>query len=361
MRAWLAACLFFAALGAPSIADTLRIASFNTELAQDGPGLLLKHLNRGTDPATEAVLQVIAAAQPDILVLQSLDWDARNQTLQSLADRLGEAGNHYSHLFALKPNSGQEMPLDLDGDGRTGGPGDAQGFGYFTGQGGMAILSRYPILTGEVRDYSQILWSDLPDALLPNHPDGSPFPSAEALAVQRLSSVGHWAVPIQLDSGTVLTVLAFQAGPPVFDGPEDRNGRRNHDEIQLWARVLDGQFGPPPPAPFVIAGGANLDPADSDGRTEAIRTLLSDPRLQDPHPSSPGAAVAPDQGHSSPNAQDTVDWRGIGRFRVDYVLPSSDLTVTASEVYWPPDKDPMAEIAQTASRHRLVWVDLAVH
>ena len=286
------------------------------------------------------MIETIAAVQPDVLALQGFDWDLDLLALKAFERRLALAGAPYPHLFALQPNSGLASGLDLDGDGRTGGPGDAQGYGRFTGQGGMAVLSRLPILSGEAHDLSPLLWRDLPGALLPETPDGTPFPSAEALAAQRLSSTGHWMVPLELPGGGRLTLLTFQAGPPVFDGPEDRNGRRNHDEIRLWQLLLDGQFGPVPQPPFVIAGGANLDPERGEGQREAIRSLLTDPRLQDPRPESRAAGL------------NTVEWERAGRMRVDYVLPSAGLTVTGSGVHWPDGS------GRAGGRHRLVWVDI---
>jgi len=222
---------------------------------------------------------------------------------------------------------------------------DAQGYGRFSGQGGMAILSRYPIRTDDVQDLSYLLWKDIPDALLPVTADG-PFPSADALAVQRLSTTGHWIVPIDAPQGR-FDLLTFHASPPVFDGPEDRNGRRNHDEIRLWQQVLDGKIGTAPTHRFVIAGDANLDPKDSDGIRSAIRNLLADARLQDVRPT--GAA-----------GTDTVDWADPvpGNLRVDYVLPSTHWAVLDAGVMWPPADDPAAPTVVAASRHRLVWVDL---
>ncbi len=38
---------------------------------------------------------------------------------------------------------------------------------------------------------------------------------------------------------TTLHLLASHPTPPAFDGPEDRNGRRNHDEIRFWNDYLD--------------------------------------------------------------------------------------------------------------------------
>lgn len=333
------------------------MASFNTELQRDGPGLLLRDIQRGEDQVA-AVAKVIARTAPEILLLQGIDWDYENRALHALADTLEDAGVSYPHRFALRPNTGIETGLDLDGDGRLAEPEDAQGFGPFTGYGGIALLSVYPVISEDVQEFSSLLWRDLPGAKLPVHPDGAPFPSAEAQKVQRLSTTGHWAVPVALPDGDRLTVLTWQAGPPVFDGPEDRNGLRNHDENAFWLRFLDGEVGRAPSRRFVLAGGANADPNDGDGRREAIRALLTDPRLRDPEPASPGAAQADPQGHRGPDALDTVDWRGPGRLRVDYILPSADWTIVGAGVHWPAQGSPGHEDALTASRHRLVWVDL---
>lgn len=51
--------------------------------------------------------------------------------------------------------------------------------------------------------------------------------------------------------------------------------------------------------------------------------------------------------------------RGPGNLRVDFVLPSSNLEVFASGVFWPLDYQPSSKLAK-ASDHRLVWVDLAM-
>lgn len=268
-----------------------------------------------------------------MLLLQGVDHDRDLLTLAALRDRIAQGGPHYPHIFALRPNSGWPTGLDMDGDGQRGGPGDAQGYGAFSGQGGMALLSRYPIDAASARDFSMFLWRDLPDALLPRAEDG-PFPSPEAQAIQRLASVGHWAVPVVLQNGR-LTILAFHAAPPVFDGPEDRNGRRNADEIRLWQHILDGGLGPAPPTPFVIAGVANLDPSRGEGRHGAIRALLDDPRLLDPLP-----------GHA------TALWPQTGPLRVSYLLPSVDLRVTGAGLHPP--------APELTGPHGLVWVDLAV-
>ena len=333
-----------AALALSAEAAPLRIATFSPDLSRDGPGLLLRDLGR-KDAQIDAVIRVITEARPDILLLTGFDWDHDGLALAAFRDRLAKAGSDYPHIFAARPNSGMPTGLDLDGDGRLGRAADRQGFGRFTGQAGMAILSRHPI--GPVRDHSEALWRDLPGSLMPETPP-------EVAAVQRLSSVAHWDAALTVE-GKPLHLLAMSASPPVFDGPEDRNGRRNHDELAFWLDHL-------PEGAFVLAGKLNLDPADGDGRPEALARIMD--RVTDPLPRSEGGRLAGQDGINAAQkgdpALDTGDWPDDappGNLRVDYVLPAKGLRVLGSGVYWPATGE-MAAVALTASTHRLVWVDL---
>ncbi len=350
------------------------MATFNVSLGRDGPGLLARDLAKGDDPQIKTVLAIINTVRPDILLLNDFDYDYGSVALGLLAAQLEQSGLRYAHKFALRPNSGMMTTLDLDGDHRTFGPGDAQGFGDFAGSQGMAILSRFPVLTTEVRDFSALLWKDLPGAKLPRQFD-KPFPSDTAQAQQRLSSKGHWDVPVELPDGSVLHLLASHPTPPVFDGPEDRNGLRNRDEIRFWSLYLDGAalagFDARAPASFVILGDLNADPNDGEGSHSAISNLLAHRLVQDPLPVSRGGVDASqrqagqNQKHTTDPSLDTVDWdesRTPGNMRVDYVLPSSDLTVSGAGVFWPaPDQERFELVGsdgQTGSHHRLVWVDI---
>ncbi|MEM8776883.1 MAG: endonuclease/exonuclease/phosphatase family protein [Pseudomonadota bacterium] len=335
----------------------IRIASYNVELTRDGPGLLLRDIRSGQDAQADAVAAVIAHARPDVLVLQNVDFDFELQALHVLQDLSASKGHAMPFAFALRPNTGLMSEFDLDGDGRTGTPRDAQGFGEFSGQGGMAVLSRYPIAADMAQDFSRLLWKDLPDAT-PPHTQHGPFPSSAAQDAQMLADVGHWVVPIMIGDQR-LDVLTFHANPPVFDGAEDRNGRRNHDQMLFWQHFLNGTFGLAPDTNFVLIGNANIDPAKGEGRKGAIHGLLSDPRLQDP---VPAAIVGLDENDESIVETDTVEWPapGPGKRRVSYALPSSDLRVTASGIFWPLGDTAIAKLARAASRHRLVWVDIVV-
>ncbi|MFD1195028.1 endonuclease/exonuclease/phosphatase family protein [Seohaeicola saemankumensis] len=311
----------------------------------------------GKDPQVQAVVAVIAHAAPDILLLLDVDHDHDLVALRALRDAVEQAGVLYPHVYARASNRGMTTGLDLDGDGRQGGAGDTQGYAEFAGQGGMAILSRHPVGIDRVQDHSALLWRDLPDALL-TLPDGQPLLTAQALAVQRLSTTGHWTVPITV-RGRDIHLLAFHATPPVFDGPEDRNGRRNHDETRFWSLYLDGRFAPPPTERFVLIGDGNMDPAGSEGLPDAMRAILGDPRLQDPKPTSVGGLRANATGPGDP-ALHTASWPppGPSGLRVDLVLPSADLKVLSASVLWPEPGAPLADTVQTASRHRLVSVTL---
>ena len=113
---------------------------------------------------------------------------------------------------------------------------------------------------------------------LPQGPDGSPFPDPPRQAALRLSSRSHWDVPVVLADGRQLHLLASNPTPPLFDGAEGLNRRRNADEIRFWSAYLDGTpfaddagaVTAAPDAPLVLLGNLNLDPVDGRGEHSAI-------------------------------------------------------------------------------------------
>jgi hypothetical protein len=239
----------------------------------------------------------------------------------------------------------------------------------------MAVYSRYPFDLHAVRTFQNFLWQEMPGALLPVDPQTkAPFYSADELDVLRLSSKSHWDLPLRVGE-RVIHLLCAHPTPPVFDGPEDRNGRRNHDEIRLWSDYLDPQHGSylmddcgrrgalAAEASFVIAGDMNADPLDGDSLEGAILQLLDHPRVaRVAAPRSEGARLAAardsaGRNHKSDPACDTAQFRGPGNLRADYLLPSLDLRVLASGVFWPPKGDDGSDVID-ASDHRLVWIDV---
>ena len=301
-------------------ADDVRIATFNTELARKGPGLLLRDILDPT-PDVQSVQDAINTVNPDIIAIQSFDYDLTSAALKAFSDSLASP---YPYFFALPPNTGVPTGVDLNSDGRTGTEKDAQGFGAFRGQGGMAILSRFPFQTEAAIDHSDIIWSSIEGGLW----DAPDVLNAAARPLQRLSTTAHWQVPLKIN-GMTLTLLTYHASPPVFDGPEDRTGRRNADETLFWLPILESVKNP------ILLGDANLDPTRGDGRSDAMKRLLAHPALQDPHAQS-----------------DSVVFQQTGPLRVDYVLPATTLDIADAGVYWPQGDDP--------SRHALIWVDVSL-
>lgn len=358
----------------------VRVATWNVSMYRTAQGELASDLANGDDPQALLVAKVLAEVRPDVLLLNELDHDPRAVDL--LADRyLAPAGLKLRYRLSPAVNTGEPSGLDLNGDGTTSAPpgsreaaGDCWGYGVYPGQYGLAVLSRFPL--GEARTFQKLLWSSMPDSQLQGEPALYP---PDVAAQVRLSSKTH--VDVLLDVGPGIHLLGSHPTPPVFDGPEDRNGRRNHDELRLWSDYVTGQgwmtddagrSGGLGGGSFVILGDQNNDPFDGDGRHDAILGLIAAAGRQPlDGPTSLGApesaALAPstNAGHQGPAAMDTIAIDSIGNLRLDYVLPSADLQVLGQGVYWPTHDDPrFAAVGDTSpfpvSDHRLVWVDVAV-
>lgn len=286
---------------------------------------------RGKDKQIASIIARILRLRPDVLALQSIDYDYDHVAAGLLKDTLAAAGHPMPHHFARAPNTGVPTPFDLDRNGYLGDARDMQGYGKFTGQGGMLLLSRFRILQQDAQDFTALIWEDVPDAQMPIG-----YFSPSETDILRLHTVGAWDVPVDTPLGPV-RVLMSHAGPPVFDGPEDRNGLRNADEIRFWASYVARMSDP-----FVVMADLNNDPVDGEGLKPALQALLEAPQIIDPAPS-----------HS--RGTDTVDW-GFDDLRVDYVLPSADFRVVASGVDWPVSEGE----DEVGPRHKPVWVDLVV-
>src|SRR5215218_5572212 len=220
-----------------------RFATFNASLNRAAEGELVADLSTPGDTQAQAVAEVIQRVRPDVLLINEFDFDAQGLAVRLFQRNYLSVGHNgakpiaYPYRFVAPSNTGIPSGFDLDNNGLVGGPNDAFGFGAYPGQFGMAVFSRYPILRSQVRTFQHFLWKDMPGALLPDDP-ATPAPadwySPEELAVFRLSSKSHWDLPVLVGRKVIHTLVSHPT-PPVFDGPEDRNGRRNHDEIRLWA------------------------------------------------------------------------------------------------------------------------------
>jgi endonuclease/exonuclease/phosphatase family metal-dependent hydrolase len=366
-------------------ASTVRVATFNLALNRGEPGQLLNELRGGECQPARQLAEIIQRHQLDVVLLNELDRDDAAESAQVFANEYlavqqnGATAIEFAFSFCGPVNTGVPSGKDLDGDGVVKGPQDAYGYGQFPGQYGMAVLSRYPILESQVRTFQELRWSSMPDAL---RPEG--YYSDEVWQHLRLSSKSHWDVPIgigRVEDGLVLHALCSHPTPPAFDGPEDRNGCRNHDEIRFWVDYLTpgkadwivddaGRAGGLAVGErFVVLGDLNCDPVDGDSRQEAIRALLTHPRVFDAEPRSLGGPEQrmkqfgvnmQQQGDAGLDTGDFDDAPGVGpgNLRVDYVLPSRNLRVVAAGVCWPKAHEPLLKPAE-ASDHRMVWVEFA--
>jgi Endonuclease/Exonuclease/phosphatase family len=365
---------------------TVRFATFNASLNRNNEGDLVRDLSTPNNAQAKVIAEIIQRTRPDVLLINEFDFAP--EAVELFQDNYlsvsqnGAKPISYAHTFIAPSNTGVPSGFDLDNNGSIGGPNDALGFGFFEGQFGMAVYSRYPI--DDVRTFQNFLWKDMPGARLPVDPaTGESWYSSEELEVFPLSSKSHWDLEIEIGRRDVHFLVSHPT-PPVFDGPEDRNGTRNFDEIRFWADYIrpfrsryiyddEGRFGGMDfGEAFVIAGDQNSDPNDGDSIPGAIQQLLDHPRVNDRFtPTSTGGVWASQtQGgvnleHVTDPATDTADFaEPPGNLRADYVLPAKQLPVRGGAVFWPAQGEPFFELTGVfpfpSSDHRLVWIDVLV-
>lgn len=367
---------------------SIRVATFNASLNRSNAGDLITNLTDG-DAQAEQIAEVIQRVAPDLILINEFDYDVNDEALTLFREQYLNAADaaspiDYTFFFSAPSNTGVPSGFDLD-NADSGAAGDAFGFGFFEGQFAFAVLSRYPIQTDSIRCFQNFLWRDMPNALLPDDPetdDPNDWYTSEELEVVRLSSKNHCDVPVDVE-GHIIHLLVSHPTPPTFDGLEDRNGTRNHDEIRFWADYIqpessayitddnDVSGGLAEGASFVILGDLNADPLDGDSVDGAANQLLNSSRvnatltpvsagaIEDGPADDQAAGVTTNADHIGPAEHDTADFGEPepGNLRVDYVLPSTGLNVTNAGVFWPATTEPGAELAD-ASDHHLVWIDI---
>jgi Endonuclease/Exonuclease/phosphatase family len=398
-------CLLISALSMLAVASAygeIRFATFNASLNRSAAGLLVTHLsNPDIDDVFRRqirnIAEVIQRERPDVLLINEFDFHPaaadlfRTNFLE--VSQNGAEPIHFPYAFIAPSNTGIPSGKDLDNNGVVDTtPGDANyandsfGFGFFPGQFGMVVYSRYPLETSAVRTFQLFKWRDMKGNVIP-----TPFYSPDEVDILRLSSKSHWDVPIQIDRKTVHFLVSHPT-PPVFDGPEDRNGRRNFDEIRFWAGYISpgqsgyiyddgGVYGGLKPGElFVISGDQNSDPLDGDGIPGAIQQLLDHPLVNTrftPESAGAGEASALQGGanltHRSDPRFDTADFADTspGNLHADYVAPRKTIQFVGGGVFWPVQADPLFRLTAVfdfaqwgpvggfpTSDHRSVFIDV---
>lgn len=374
----------------------IRVATFNVE------DIRTDELKTGTSARLKQLAEVIQRVHPNVLLVNEIAYDMPGGPDVVEGDQPGQNGQRFAELYlgvsqaaGLEPlhmrafmapvNTGVPSGLDMDHDGtvtksfppvsksNASAPppepddagrkygNDCWGFGTFPGQYGMALLvdERLLIEDAKIRTFRLMPWDYMPGAFLPPASDGTgSWFTDEQKEKVRLSSKSHWDVPVSIPNGAVVHFLCSHPTPPAFDGAEQRNKRRNHDEIRFWADYIEGQSyivddadvggGLARRASFVILGDLNADPAKGNAFKDPIKTVLgSVERLNTDD--VPRASVETVQLEPT----DTSSFR----LRVDYVLPSKDLEVRKSGVW----RDaPSLGKGTFPSDHFPVWMDLSV-
>jgi len=359
----------------------LRVATYNVSLHRQAPGELKKELQADTiSTQLQNLGAIIQHLDADILILQEFDYDPSRELLDLFSQRvlknsqLGQTPIWYLYRLQIPSNTGTLADIDMDNDGKIALPNDAYGFGMYEGQYASAILSKFPFNPEEARSYQKFLWKDMPNAALPTNDDGSSFYSEKTLNHFRLSSKNHIDYAIDVD-GKIIHTLISHPTPPVFDGPEDKNGHRNHDEIRLWKDYIDDakylmddngkKGGLKLDDSFIVIGDLNADPNDGDSYNSAINQLLNHPRINSNVasgklvPSSKGGA---EQKSNRPQKGDPAHDTSFFGLRVDYVLPSKGLDAVDSGVFFPDSSDEKYNWIKNkaASDHLPVWVDFKI-
>jgi len=367
-----------------------RFATYNASLNRNNAGDLARELSAPGSPQPSVIAEIIQRTRPEVLLVNEFDYDpAGTSAVLFQNNYLGVSQGgadpiEYPFRYSAESNTGIYSGFDLDNSGAAGDfvPNDSFGFGFFPGQFGMQVYSMHPLDMDDIRTFQKFLWKDMPGALLPENPPGTPWYSDDELDVFRLSSKSHWDVPVLVGDREVHFLVSHPT-PPVFDGPEDRNGTRNHDEIRFWADYIDPSAdgyiyddngetgGVGGGARFVIAGDQNSDPNDGDSIPGAAQLLLDSAKVNTSI--TPASLGGPEQSalqgginttHISDPAFDTADFSDSapGNLRVDYVLPSNNITMVDAGVFWPLSTDPLFPLVGTvpfpSSDHKLVWIDI---
>lgn len=378
--------------------NNLRIATFNVSME----ALNYVPYQRGIEPkinGTELttalnsnnqqiknIAEIIQRVNPDIILLNEFDnTSAKHQALKTFlqkylnVDQQQQQAINFPYFYQGSVNTGVKTPFDLNNNGVKGEtPQDTYGFGYFPGHFGMALLSKYPIDEKAIRTFQHFKWQDMPNALQTIDPaTNKPWYSSEAWQGFRLSSKSHWDIPVNVN-GRIIHILASHPTPPVFDGKEDRNGKRNHDEIRFWHDYITpnkgnyiyddrGTFGGlsnnikekkiSQLHHFVILGDQNASNVEGDAIYSGISMLLNSPLIQDANPKSLGGEQ---HAKNNVNGKHHTAYWGM---RADYILPSkAGWNIVNSGVFWPSKNDDEFRLIKdraASSDHRLVWLDLA--
>lgn len=368
------------------------------------------------------IAAIIQINRPDVLLLNEFNNDGVGKNLAAI---IGFQQNYlsipqskssidggeflepisYPFFETYATNTGLASTMDLNNNGYDEkDPNDAHGFGFYHGHYAFALLSKFEIDKANTRSFQHFKRKDLNEAVMPviNVCDGKrPLPTGMSCGDNwfsddewenlRLSSKNHVDVPINIvigDTRKTIHALLSHPTPAAFDTFTDNNKYRNSEENAFWLHYINrssdiyddkGQAQGFTGDSFVIMGDQNADAhfsAAKDPRFNGIVRLMAHPRVNqsvaqisgDFIPTSLGAKNEQNRrNHPYPETRTST----FGA-RADYAVPSSDLKVLDSGVYWLAEGETGRLLfndkrigsrgadKQVSSDHRLVWVSIEI-
>ncbi|WP_395341602.1 endonuclease/exonuclease/phosphatase family protein [Ningiella sp. W23] len=398
-------------------------------------GGLNEHKYRQEHLLAERIIQIrnvaaiIQIVRPDVLLLNEFNNDGTGENLSALMGfqknylSISQSMNSvdggdmlepiiYPFLESYATNTGLPSGMNLansDSGYDPINPNNAYGFGYYHGHYAFALMSKYEIDKSETRTFQGFKRKDLlsgderpinptinvcsSERKLPEGMRcGDTWFSADEWQNIRLSSKNHVDAPINIPTSSgikTIHALLSHPTPPAFDTFSDNNKYRNSAENLFWLHYItggdmlyddNGIYGGLGDKSFVIMGDQNADTVwgrTTDERFNGIQDLMFHPRVNqavsringEHLPISSGGAQEPNRrGHPHPSIRTAT----FGS-RADYSVPSADLQVIDSGVYWPAEGEPGRLLLndsrvgdrgtdkEVSSDHRLVWVTVALN
>ena len=365
------------------------------------------------------IAAIIQKNRPDVLLINEFNSDGMggNQTMELFQKNYlahpqslnGPDGGEmqepiiYPEIQAYATNTGLDTDMDLDNDGTpNSSPNDKYGFGYYHGHYAFGLMSKFKIDRQNTRTFQKFLWKDARDGngklaeipkvikngkpgQMPNGMQiGSDWFTAEEWNKLLLSSKNHVDAPI-IVNGESIHLLLSHPTPPAFDTVTETNVIRNGLEVAFWKHYIEnqswiyddnGKIGGLDGAnqKFIIMGDLNADNFNSKNNAksrEGITALASSPLVNSEFatgvkiPTSNGGMNEKNNNqHEKPEARTST----FG-LRVDWTLPSKNLEIENSGVYWQAEGEPGRKLFNDerigqgyskwiSSDHRMVWVDL---
>ncbi|MGL5205756.1 MAG: endonuclease/exonuclease/phosphatase family protein [Metamycoplasmataceae bacterium] len=362
------------------------------------------------------IAAIIQINRPDVILLNEFNNDGNGQDKQIMKLFQDNFLSHpqsinsidggdllepiiYPFYETYATNTGLKSGMDLDNDGMIdNSPEDAYGFGFYHGHYAFGVMSMHEIDRGNTRTFQEFKWKDLPNAKIPKIiEDNGKIPPGMQIGDNwytdeewnnlRLSSKNHVDVPIKVKVGNTVEnihLLLSHPTPPSFElGGTEANLERNLAEVQFWneyinnnnalyddngvAGGIDGSK-----EKFVILGDLNSDNlfGNASGKVgQGIRALTGsefvNKSIVDGNlvPKSKGAELEVNTyNHPKPETRTSV----FG-LRVDWSLPSANLDVINSGVYWQAEGEKgrllfndsrigrWGNSKEISSDHRFVW------